>query len=219
LTLRLKIGEDDLLGKCRNGVAARWRLPGGTYLREVKSGRRTPVHQGATAPRPGASAEHSNPVRKPSPLRSRRHGAHPTSATSAAPGSSVVEQFVAGHDASDVLRELVQNEFDGGGNRLTVTFGEDSLEVTGNGRGIRPTAGSGCQSSSAPAAWSGRMPRSASPPKPTGSGPRTLACAHSSFSATRSTSAPMGTSRSLTFPRSKPGEFVIRLGGAERASD
>jgi len=52
-------------------------------------------------------------------------------------GASIVEQFVAGHDASDVLRELVQNEFDGGGNRLTVTFGEDSLDVTGNGRGIR----------------------------------------------------------------------------------
>ena len=52
-------------------------------------------------------------------------------------GASIVEQFVAGHDASDVLRELVQNEFDGGGNRLAVTFGEDSPDVTGNGRGIR----------------------------------------------------------------------------------
>jgi hypothetical protein len=47
-----------------------------------------------------------------------------------------VDQFVAGHDASDVLRELVQNEFDGGGDRLEVTFGENSLNVTGNGRGI-----------------------------------------------------------------------------------
>ena len=51
-------------------------------------------------------------------------------------GASVVEQFVAGHDASDVLRELVQNEFDGGGDRLTVTFSEDSLDVMVNGRGI-----------------------------------------------------------------------------------
>ncbi len=51
-------------------------------------------------------------------------------------GASVVEQFVAGHNASDVLRELVQNEFDGGGNRLAVTFGEHSLDVIGNGRGI-----------------------------------------------------------------------------------
>lgn len=51
-------------------------------------------------------------------------------------GASVVEQFVAGHDASDVLRELVQNEFDGGGDRLVITFGENSLDVLGNGRGI-----------------------------------------------------------------------------------
>lgn len=51
-------------------------------------------------------------------------------------GASIVEQFVAGHDASDVLRELVQNEFDAGGDRLVVTFGEDSLDVMGNGRGI-----------------------------------------------------------------------------------
>lgn len=52
-------------------------------------------------------------------------------------GASIVEEFVAGHDASDVFRELVQNEFDGGGDRLTVTFGEESLDVVGNGRGIR----------------------------------------------------------------------------------
>jgi len=51
-------------------------------------------------------------------------------------GSSFIEQFVAGHDASDVLRELVQNEYDGGGERLTLTFGSRSLEVTGTGRNI-----------------------------------------------------------------------------------
>src|SRR5437016_5776537 len=39
-------------------------------------------------------------------------------------GASIVEQFVAGHDSSEVLRELVQNEFDGGGDRLTVVFGD-----------------------------------------------------------------------------------------------
>ena len=80
-----------------------------------------------------------------------------TSATSAVLefGASIVEQFVAGHDASDVLRELVQNEFDGGGNRLAVTFGEDSLDVAGNGRGIRADGWSGCRSSSALAGWSG----------------------------------------------------------------
>lgn len=51
-------------------------------------------------------------------------------------GSSVIEQFVAGHDAGDVLRELVQNEYDGGGNKLTLTFGSKSVEVIGSGRNI-----------------------------------------------------------------------------------
>lgn len=51
-------------------------------------------------------------------------------------GSSFIEQFVAGHDASDILRELVQNEYDGGGETLTLTFGSRSLEVAGTGRNI-----------------------------------------------------------------------------------
>ena len=51
-------------------------------------------------------------------------------------GSSFIEQFVAGHDASNVLRELVQNEFDGGGESLTLTFGSRALEVVGSGRDI-----------------------------------------------------------------------------------
>lgn len=51
-------------------------------------------------------------------------------------GSSVIEQFVAGHDAGDVLRELVQNEYDGGGDKLTLTFGSKSVEVIGSGRNI-----------------------------------------------------------------------------------
>lgn len=51
-------------------------------------------------------------------------------------GASFIEQFVVGHDASDVLRELVQNEFDGGGHVLTLTFGSRSLEVIGSGRNI-----------------------------------------------------------------------------------
>ena len=51
-------------------------------------------------------------------------------------GSSFIEQFVAGHDASDVLRELVQNEYDGGGEILTLTFGSRSLEVVGTGRSV-----------------------------------------------------------------------------------
>lgn len=51
-------------------------------------------------------------------------------------GASIVEQFVAGHNPGDVLRELVQNEFDGGGDRLDVSFGAEALDVVGNGRGI-----------------------------------------------------------------------------------
>lgn len=51
-------------------------------------------------------------------------------------GASVVEQFVTSHDVGDVLRELVQNEFDGGGDSLMVLFDTSSLEVIGNGRGI-----------------------------------------------------------------------------------
>lgn len=51
-------------------------------------------------------------------------------------GASFIEQFVAGHDAGDVLRELVQNEFDGGGDVLKLTFGSRSLEVAGSGRNI-----------------------------------------------------------------------------------
>lgn len=51
-------------------------------------------------------------------------------------GASFIEQFVAGHDAGDVLRELVQNEFDGGGEVLKLTFGTRSLEVAGSGRNI-----------------------------------------------------------------------------------
>ncbi len=51
-------------------------------------------------------------------------------------GSSFIEQFVAGHDAHDVLRELVQNEFDGGGETLTLTFGSQALEIIGSGQNI-----------------------------------------------------------------------------------
>lgn len=51
-------------------------------------------------------------------------------------GSSYLEQFVSGHNASDILRELVQNEFDGGGHALTITFGSGELEVAGSGNDI-----------------------------------------------------------------------------------
>ena len=46
---------------------------------------------------------------------------------------SVLDEFVEEHDASDVLRELVQNEFDAQGTRLDIVFGADSLSVRGNG--------------------------------------------------------------------------------------
>jgi hypothetical protein len=51
-------------------------------------------------------------------------------------GSSVVEEFVAGHDASDVVRELTQNEFDAAGSHVSVAFGDSGLTVAGNGRAI-----------------------------------------------------------------------------------
>jgi len=47
--------------------------------------------------------------------------------------SSLVEEFAQGHTASDVLRELVQNEYDAGGRSLSVTFGEVGLDVRGTG--------------------------------------------------------------------------------------
>ncbi len=46
---------------------------------------------------------------------------------------SVLDEFVEEHDPSDVLRELVQNEFDAQGTRLEIAFGADSLRVRGNG--------------------------------------------------------------------------------------
>ena len=50
---------------------------------------------------------------------------------------SVLDEFVEEHDASDVLRELVQNEFDALGTRMEIVFGADSLSVRGNGRPYR----------------------------------------------------------------------------------
>ena len=51
-------------------------------------------------------------------------------------GGSIIDQFVLGHDATDVLRELVQNEFDADGYVMTVTFGADQLSISGSGRPI-----------------------------------------------------------------------------------
>ena len=51
-------------------------------------------------------------------------------------GTSVIEEFVAGHTSNDVLRELVQNEFDAGGKTISVVFGHSDLFVYGSGRPI-----------------------------------------------------------------------------------
>jgi hypothetical protein len=53
-------------------------------------------------------------------------------------GSSFVEEFAQGHTTGDVLRELVQNEYDAQGRALWVSFGETGIEVTGRGRVIDP---------------------------------------------------------------------------------
>jgi hypothetical protein len=51
-------------------------------------------------------------------------------------GGSIVDQFVLGHEPTDVLRELVQNEFDADGEVMAVTFGLDQLSISGSGRPI-----------------------------------------------------------------------------------
>ncbi|ANH04006.1 hypothetical protein [Shinella sp. HZN7] len=51
-------------------------------------------------------------------------------------GGSIIDQFVLGHDPTDVLRELVQNEFDANGDVMAVTFGTDQLSISGSGRPI-----------------------------------------------------------------------------------
>lgn len=51
-------------------------------------------------------------------------------------GSSILEQFVAGHDPMDVVRELVQNEFDAGGTEMSLEFSNDALIVSGTGKPI-----------------------------------------------------------------------------------
>lgn len=53
-------------------------------------------------------------------------------------GSSQIDEFVLAHGASDVLRELVQNEFDASGSEIGIRFTRESLEITGTGRDIPP---------------------------------------------------------------------------------
>jgi Domain of unknown function (DUF3883) len=51
-------------------------------------------------------------------------------------GTSLLEEFAVSHTPADVLRELVQNEYDAEGTELRIDFGTDSLVVRGNGNPI-----------------------------------------------------------------------------------
>jgi len=51
-------------------------------------------------------------------------------------GTSILEEFVLSHNPSDVLTELVQNEYDAEGTRIEVAFKTDSMTITGNGKSI-----------------------------------------------------------------------------------
>lgn len=51
-------------------------------------------------------------------------------------GSSALIEFIREHNEADILRELVQNEYDAHGKRLIVAFGQDALRITGTGRKI-----------------------------------------------------------------------------------
>lgn len=51
-------------------------------------------------------------------------------------GESVIVEFIRGHTAADVLRELVQNEYDAGGDTVLIHFGSEALTVRGSGRPI-----------------------------------------------------------------------------------
>ncbi|RSM96247.1 hypothetical protein DMB42_48850 [Nonomuraea sp. WAC 01424] len=51
-------------------------------------------------------------------------------------GASLLTEFVRGHTPADVLRELVQNEYDAGGVELVIDFGPDAVIVRGSGKTI-----------------------------------------------------------------------------------
>lgn len=51
-------------------------------------------------------------------------------------GTSFLDDFVRGHSAGDVFREIVQNEYDGQGKTIEILFGPAELNITGSGRPI-----------------------------------------------------------------------------------
>jgi hypothetical protein len=51
-------------------------------------------------------------------------------------GTSFLAEFAAGHTPADVIRELIQNEYDAGGTVIEVKFGATELQVRGNGKPI-----------------------------------------------------------------------------------
>src|ERR1700728_4792523 len=51
-------------------------------------------------------------------------------------GESTLIGHALDHSPADILRELVQNEYDAGGSSIEVSFAEESLVVTGDGKGI-----------------------------------------------------------------------------------
>ena len=50
--------------------------------------------------------------------------------------TSMLDEFALSHTPADVLRELVQNEYDAEGTELVIDLGRDALIVRGNGRTI-----------------------------------------------------------------------------------
>jgi len=50
--------------------------------------------------------------------------------------TGALDEFALSHTPADVLRELVQNEYDAGGTELLIDLGEDKLVVRGNGATI-----------------------------------------------------------------------------------
>jgi len=50
--------------------------------------------------------------------------------------ASLLDEFALSHTPADVLRELVQNEYDAGGTELMIDLSHDRLVVRGNGKMI-----------------------------------------------------------------------------------